>query len=526
MEDRRNPLQNPDYEPTTLAEFEFSIHFDTREPLRNRYRGETSENYDESAWSKEGPRPLRGEDVLLNRGRDFRRDLEREMKERLELLYGSAVYPRITRMERGSLTGTLVFILVAGYSAYDFISKYKDFYESLELLREQLEPVINQLSEKYLSQEMSNPPTASARVEISRTYQKPAESNGVVKDKSSPATTRSILRWVVAIGVIVFILMQFQSFRNQIGWVWPVPDLNRQIFYLRDNSPSVNTRQALFRVWNEGTGPARNLLVRVQIPGAVILGYNIQSEELYEFKSANLEDASMDIWLGRLAAGASLDLHLRTDSVLSDERIQFSAVCDEGSSIAHESLVFSGNPEDLVPWTTSFWGRTLTKFFQSSTAMESIQWILDSLFPEQVSLLSFIIFLTLVVVFSILLWLLFTSKHGLMAFAIGSWLVIWIFFSYQISFFWMVAALLYSVFLIGIDWVDPDDVFDIVDRIRDSRERNQTIFELGCIFIPFLVLFGFLFWVFRGKTISMHWVTGLLLLDLLFVIRNSKPLRI
>lgn len=511
-------------ESTRLAAFEFSIYFDSRVPFQRRYRKKDPKHYDESAWSEEISQPATAEEALIHRKEDFRKDLEWEMRARLELLYGSIVYPRVTRMDRGSITGSLVILLAAGYSAFDFLSKYKGFYESLELLREQMTPVITNLSEKYLSEELNNPPNVMAQVDIFQTYQKQIEGKKVEKNKPTPPLTRSIIRWLVAIGVVLFILMQFQTFRIQIGSVWPIPDVNRQVFYIYDSSQSMNTRQALFRVWNEGTGPARNLLVRVKIPGAVILGHNFQSEELYEIKTEMLQDASMEIWLNRLAAGTKLDIYLQTDSILSDERIQFSAVSDEGSSIVHDSLVFSGNPDDLDPWTTTSWGRTLYKFLQSTKAEDSIQWIIDSLFPDRVSLRSFLIFLSLVIVFSGLLWLFFTSKHGLMAFAVGAWLVIWIFFSYQISSLWMVAALLYCAILVGMDWVDPDDLLDYIKRIRDSRKRTEAIFELGCITIPLLVLFGFLFWVFRKETISLHWVTGLFLLVFLYEIRKSKPL--
>jgi hypothetical protein len=57
---------------------------------------------------------------------------------RVESIFDGLVEVRLERLEQGSVVGTVLLVLAAGISILDFVSKYKDLYESLVLIRQHL----------------------------------------------------------------------------------------------------------------------------------------------------------------------------------------------------------------------------------------------------------------------------------------------------------------------------------------------------------------------------------------------------
>lgn len=101
----------------TLARFDFAITFG------KRYQREFSDNYDEKL------------DDVIN---DLQEILTVDFTEFVQDLLGDDVSVRIDKLEKGSIVGTITLVLVSAMSVYTYISQFKDFVESLELIRDQL----------------------------------------------------------------------------------------------------------------------------------------------------------------------------------------------------------------------------------------------------------------------------------------------------------------------------------------------------------------------------------------------------
>lgn len=70
--------------------------------------------------------------------------------EQVNTMFSGLLEVEIEKMEWGSVLGTVVLILSAGFTSYEFIGKYKDFYESLALLRQHLRALINRAIKKSI----------------------------------------------------------------------------------------------------------------------------------------------------------------------------------------------------------------------------------------------------------------------------------------------------------------------------------------------------------------------------------------
>jgi hypothetical protein len=69
---------------------------------------------------------------------ECRTTIEDDFARAVETSFKGFVTVRIESIEFGSIWGTVTLALVAGLSFYEFVSKYKDFYDSIVLLRQQL----------------------------------------------------------------------------------------------------------------------------------------------------------------------------------------------------------------------------------------------------------------------------------------------------------------------------------------------------------------------------------------------------
>jgi hypothetical protein len=80
----------------------------------------------------------------------IRKALAKEFSDYVEFLFNGMVQVRIGPLEQGSILGSVVLILGRAITAADFFSKYKDFYDSLVLLRSQLRAVLNGVLNRIL----------------------------------------------------------------------------------------------------------------------------------------------------------------------------------------------------------------------------------------------------------------------------------------------------------------------------------------------------------------------------------------
>jgi hypothetical protein len=76
--------------------------------------------------------------------------LAKDFSDEVEFLFGGLVKVRVGPLERGSILGTVTLVLAGAITVAEFISKYKDFYESLVLLRSQLRAILNRVVDRVV----------------------------------------------------------------------------------------------------------------------------------------------------------------------------------------------------------------------------------------------------------------------------------------------------------------------------------------------------------------------------------------
>jgi hypothetical protein len=143
-------------ESQILASFAFSVHITT-----------TEAQFDDAQYEDSVPDSRFPEDLVWDRISAWRSEVLREIGERLRLKYGGLVYPRMVELRSGSVTGSILLVLAASMSVYEFISKYKDFNDSLFVLRDQIETIINRSTRLIIGEEGPRAvPTVDVGVEI------------------------------------------------------------------------------------------------------------------------------------------------------------------------------------------------------------------------------------------------------------------------------------------------------------------------------------------------------------------------
>ena len=97
----------------------------------------TFEAYPDEEFLSDG-----GEQKVMN---EIERGLAKDFANEVEYLFSGMVQVRVGPVEHGSILGSVFLVLVKGINVADFFSKYKDFYESLVLLRTQLRALLNRI---------------------------------------------------------------------------------------------------------------------------------------------------------------------------------------------------------------------------------------------------------------------------------------------------------------------------------------------------------------------------------------------
>jgi hypothetical protein len=91
------------------------------------------------------------EELLWDKKTEWIEEALEELKvQYLQPKFEYLIYPRLIRFERGSITGTIALVLAGGVALYNIISQYRDFYESITLLRQQLTALLNHAAQNVL----------------------------------------------------------------------------------------------------------------------------------------------------------------------------------------------------------------------------------------------------------------------------------------------------------------------------------------------------------------------------------------
>ncbi len=126
-----NPEIPVESKPEILAEYRFIITFET---------------YPD--------KPAMPEELVRGVMNEIDRALAKDFANEVEFLFSGLVRVRVNPLEQGSILGSVTLILVGAVTIAEFISKYKDFYESLVLLRSQLRAVLSGILNRMLPQKI------------------------------------------------------------------------------------------------------------------------------------------------------------------------------------------------------------------------------------------------------------------------------------------------------------------------------------------------------------------------------------
>ena len=99
--------------------------------------------------------------------------IEDEFGSQVQSIFEGMVTVRITRLRTGSIIGTVLLVLASGVTVYEFLSKYKDFYDSLVLLRQHLRSILDKTVRPRIPRSILN--VALTQVPVQVPYQSRVE---------------------------------------------------------------------------------------------------------------------------------------------------------------------------------------------------------------------------------------------------------------------------------------------------------------------------------------------------------------
>lgn len=318
----------------------------------------------------------------------------------------------------------------------------------------------------------------------------------ILERLASFTPSRYLFRVVIAALVTIILVSQFPWTEKLLGRILNFPDLRHHISL--GVSKEVGLDTARLTVVNLGFGIAENVLIHVSVRRGDIVGYQIDSQELYEMKTDDLENGMLDISLDRLASGASVYIEL-TGTEFVTNTVLLSAVSDQGSSTTTESPSFSGQVDTYTTRMTvlfrkaggNIWEAPSIREIRSKASGKPVFRIVESQEFRTVGLAALIVIFLIVVFLPEGFWLIIPFITGLF---------VWLFFNLYIPTWWTVAVITIALLL--------------------TTALTEGIG--GGVKIPALLgisaIGGFFVWWYWYDTMSINWILGLMTSFLTFII--------
>jgi hypothetical protein len=232
-------------------------------------------------------------------------------------------------------------------------------------------------------------------------------------------------------------------------------------------SSNEETDSASLTVANLGFGAATNVLIHVKTKHCQLAHYEINSQELYQERTADLDGGEFDFWLDRLGSGARVQIELIGSGLITDA-ISLSAVSDQGASSTIDSLTFSGQAEAYRQRFTSVFGEAAIIIRESPAVQEMGDWVsAQPVLAKTIEIVASHEFQTvglaaLVVVFLIAIFLRDTYVLWLTSLIIG--FVAWLFFDFYIPSYWLVLVLM-GLAITAVSLSEMGDTFEILTAL-------------------------------------------------------------
>jgi len=208
-------------------------------------------------------------------------------------------------------------------------------------------------------------------------------------------------------------------------------------------------------VINSGFGTAKNVLIHVNAQYGQIVDYRIDSQELHELKTVDLENGVIDIWLDRFASGARVQIELTGRGFLTNT-ILVSAVSDQGASIPADAMTFSGQVDTYTNKVVELYDEA-TRYISETPAVTKFKnWVLtNSTFAEWYHTIGSSEFQTVALAASILilLILIFVPDGCLVVLGVPfiTGFVVWAFFDFPLPTWITIAAL--TILAVGVFYI-------------------------------------------------------------------------
>ncbi len=317
----------------------------------------------------------------------------------------------------------------------------------------------------------------------------------------SPKLERGFLRFIVAILLLVFLASQLPLGEKVLGRILNFPDLRHQVSVkISQDANRGDLDVASLRVVNLGFGAAENVLVHVNSQQGRIVSYQVDSQELYQLKRADLGRGVLDFWLDRFASGASIHIELVGTGFLTDT-ISLSAASDQGVSFPLDLPSFSAQVDLYTAEVSGLFRQAGGAIKETQSIREAKAWsstkpvvlqifqIISSNEFKTVSLAALVLTL-LIVIF---------LPDGCLTYSVsfitGS--VVWLFSSFQIPTWSAITLAMALLILLGV----------MLTMATGASEGCLKVFGIALVL---LVIGGGAVWwyLYYFDTVSAKWVLG------------------
>ena len=472
--------------------------------------------YDEGSW----PEP---EALVWRSIGQWEAAVQEDIQRLLGFRYGEDLTTVVESYEVASITGSIVLLLAAGLSVANFLSKYKDFYESLNLLDEHLNIILSRATHEVIQERYPGYVGApQVSVDLESAIKPPPSVKSPASPKPPPGdkpvykfqllTGKNIFRVLAVLIVGLVLLSQVQVFRSAVGVFWDVPELRYRLVYLTGTQGDVEN-QGVLVVSNEGYGPAQDLFLQFMLAENTIRSYQVVAQEPYEIRSVDPGGGEVSIWLDRLAAGAVVALHFETTQPLMVSNIRFSAVSDQGVAVSLHPLLVQSDPGDYEPSLSNPIQEFVYTLSDTATGRVLYERYLSTPAGKTIRNPVFLMVLSLVSVGFLVAWIAWYFEAALAVGALGIWLVAWWFFDTEVGAYW-VFMLFFGVVVMLITGMENERRFEIMEWLdrRPGPASEWVLLSAGVVLAVFWLLAMWWFWNDQIPLTSLVFLTASILI--------------